>query len=79
MLIEISTLPTEIQQQISKVEQGEIVSFTKNGKVFANLIPIKQSAYDAIMASDFPPEVGDIDFDLPKRQMPSKDSLELFD
>lgn len=79
MLIEISTLPTEIQKKISKVEQGEIVSFSKNGKIFANLSPIKQSAYNAIMASDFPPEVGDIDFELPKRQMPSKDSLALFD
>lgn len=79
MLIEINTLPTEIQKKISKVEQGKIASFSKNGKIFANLSPIKQSAYDAIMASDFPPEVGDIDFDLPKRQMPSKDSLALFD
>lgn len=79
MLIEISTLPTEIQQKISHIEQGETVSFSKNGRVFANLSPIKQSAYDAIMASDFPPEVGDIDFELPKRQMPSKDSVELFD
>lgn len=79
MLIEINTLPLDIQEKISHIEQGESVSFSRNGKIFASLNPVKQSAYDAIMASDFPPEVGNINFDLPKRQMPSQDSLELFD
>lgn len=79
MLIEINTLPIEIQQQISKIEQGEIVSFTKNGKVFANLIPIKQSAYDAIMSYDFPEEVSDIDLEIPDSPMPTKESMEIFD
>lgn len=82
MFIEISTLPTDIQQQISKVEQGEMVSFTKNGKVFANLNAIampKVSAYDLLMSFDYPEGLADIDFEIPESPMPSKESMEIFD
>lgn len=85
MLIEINTLPIEIQQQINKIEQGESVSFSKNGKVFANLNAItnpakpKLSAYDLLMSFDYPEGLADIDFEIPESPMPSRESMEIFD
>lgn len=82
MLIEISTLPLEIQEKISHVEQGETVSFSKNGKVFANLNAIampKVSAYDLLMSFDYPEGLADIDLEIPDSPMPTKKSMEIFD
>lgn len=85
MLIEINTLPTEIQQQISKIEQGESVSFSKNGKIFANLNAItnpattKVSAYDLLMSFDYPEGLADIDLEISDSPIPTKESMEIFD
>ena len=37
MIIELATLPLEIQKYIAKVEQGESVSFAKNGELIAKI------------------------------------------
>lgn len=84
MLIEISTLPTEIQQQIIKVEQGESVAFSKNGRVFANIYAVspatpKISAYDWLMSFDYPEGLADIELEFPESPIPSKESMEIFD
>lgn len=77
MLIDITTAPPEIQHYLDKVEQGESISFTKNGKIIASINPPVKSLIERFSQSN--PAVADIDFELPPRQMPSKDSLEIFD
>lgn len=41
MLIEISTLPIAIQEQILAVEQGQTVQFANHGKVIGKLAPTR--------------------------------------
>lgn len=74
MLIELNTLPVEIRQQVMQVQQGVPVSFAENGKIVANIISPTQdtskkfiSAYDRLMAFDFPEGIEDIEFEpMPK-------------
>lgn len=48
MLIEISTLPPPIQQQILAVKNGQSVHFANNGEIFGEL---KQKPKDSLMAT----------------------------
>ena len=48
MLIEISTLPPIIQQQILSIQNGQSVEFAKNGEVIGEL---KQKPQDTLMAA----------------------------
>ncbi len=77
MIIDIATLPPEIQHYLDKVEQGESVSFAKNGKIIASITPPIKSLVERFSQSN--PAAADIDLELPPRQMPSKSSLEIFD
>ena len=47
MLIEISTLPYAIQQQILAVEHGQVVQFVNNGKVIGKVVQ-EQLAEDSL-------------------------------
>ena len=83
MIIELATLPLEIQKYIAKVEQGESVSFAKNGELIAKIEslakPVQtQTVYDLIMSQDYP-DVSDIELEPSPRQMPPKHRLDIFD
>lgn len=49
MLIEISTLPIAIQEQILAVEQGQVVQVTNHGKLIGKLT--KESTEDSLNAT----------------------------
>ena len=81
MIIELATLPLEIQKYIAKVEQGESVSFAKNGELIAKIEslakPVQtQTVYDLIMSQDYP-DVSDIELEPFPRQMPPKHRLDI--
>lgn len=83
MIIELATLPLEIQKYIAKVEQGESVSFAKNGELIAKIEslakPVQtQTVYDLIMSQDYP-DVSDIELEPFPRKMPPKHRLDIFD
>lgn len=88
MFIELSILPVEIQQQIEKIEQGETMSFIKEGKVITTFIPKNNvsgthqaeeiSVYDLLMSQHYP-DVSEVDLELPTRMLPPKHRLEVFD
>lgn len=83
MIIELATLPPEVQQYIAKVEQGESVSFAKNGELIAKIESLvkpgqTQTVYDLIMSQDYP-DVSDIELEPFPRQMPPKHRLDIFD
>ena len=81
MIIELATLPPEIQQYIAKVEQGESVSFAKNGKIIAIINQPTQQPVKSLIErfSQSNPTVADIELELAPRQLSSKDSIEIFD
>ena len=79
LLVDISALSADVQQQISQVKQGEEVRFVNHGKVINSFIPTVQSvksepkkedfvsAYDYFMSFPVSDEIADIEFDLPPR------------
>lgn len=81
MIIDITTLPPEIKHYIAKVEQGESVSFAKNGKIIATINQPAQQPVKSLIErfSQSNPAVADIDLEIPPRQLSSKDSIEIFD
>ena len=81
MIIELATLPPEIQQYIAKVEQGESISFAKNGKIIATINQPTQQPVKSLIErfSQSNPGVADIELELAPRQLSSKDSIEIFD
>lgn len=48
MLVEISVLPLNIQQQILAVKNGQSVEFANNGEIFGEL---KQKQKDSLLAT----------------------------
>lgn len=69
MLIEISTLPPAIAEQILTIKNGNTVQFADNGKVFARLTEeVKQPSYTK----------GDFDYNLERmKYMMDTDFVEM--
>lgn len=84
MLIEMSVLPVEIQQQIETIGQSEILSFVKNGKVITSFTPKinhtveEPSVYDLLMSQTYP-DVSEVELEFPARTLPPTHRLEVFD
>ena len=81
MIIELATLPPEIQQYIAKVEQGESISFAKNGKIIATINQPTQQPVKSLIErfSQSNPAVADIELALPPTHLSTKDRPEKFD